>query len=109
MYVFTSDCVRREFDHAGSCLLTSMLDVHGDVPLPNVDSATLDKLSKWRLDDDDVIDESWDVLWKMAHAADYLDMPVLLDRTCKELALQLKGKSPTDILRMISAKEYPCE
>ena len=91
-----------EFNAEWSRLLTSMEGLEGPIPLPNVDSTTLGKLKYWQeMSDEDPIDEPWDTLWSMAHAADYLDMPAMLDKTCKALAGQLKGKRPAEIRRLV--------
>jgi hypothetical protein len=70
--------------------------------LPNVDSVTLGKLKYWQeMPGEGPIDEPWEILWCMAHAADYLDMPDMLDQTCKALAENLKGKSPAQIKALL--------
>lgn len=102
MQVYTSDCVTCEFNAEWSRLLTSMESMEGPIPLPNVDSTTLGKLKYWQeMPGEGPIDEPWETLWSMAHAADYLDMPEMLDQTCKALADHLKGKSPTQIQALV--------
>ena len=105
MKVFTSDCIECEFNPNWSRVLTSLLDdkIEGPIPLPNVDSVTLGKLKYWQeMPGEGPVDEPWETLWRMAHAADYLDMSDMLDQTCKALAGHLKGKSPADIQRLIN-------
>lgn len=102
MRVYTSDCVACEINPHWSHLLMNMVGLEGPIPLPNVDSMTLGKLKYWQeMSDEDPIDEPWDTLWSMAHAADYLDMPAMLDKTCRALAGQLKGKRPSEIHKLI--------
>ena len=91
-----------EFDAEWSRLLTGMEGLEGPIPLPNVDSTTLGKLKYWQeMPGEGPVDEPWETLWRMAHAADYLDMPAMLDQTCKALAGHLKGKSSTQIQELV--------
>jgi hypothetical protein len=105
MYVITSDGVQCEFDPTGSKFLEGIIEDFGDdpgvIPLSNVDSVTLDKLIFWRASPDEV-DEPWEVAWAMAHAADYLNMAAMLDKSCRALAGHLRGKSPAEIRRLVS-------
>lgn len=41
-----------------------------------------------------------DTLFEIIMAANYLDLPELLDLTCKVVALQIKGKTPEEIRAM---------
>ena len=103
MLVFTSDCVMCEFNAEWSRLLTSMEGLEGPIPLPNVDSTTLGKLKYWQeMPGVGDIDEQWETLWRMAHAADYLDMPQMMDQTCQALANHLKGKSTVEIQALVN-------
>jgi hypothetical protein len=104
MYILTKDGKRYlDFDESQSIMLSNMKEDTEDgelVPLPNVDSKTLDKIIEWQSRDDE-IDEPWSVTWSMAHAADYLNIPGLLQRTCTRLADLLRGKSPRQIQELI--------
>jgi hypothetical protein len=106
MYVVTTDGVRYKFEHfQTSHFLANIHDDCGsddDVSLPNVNSETFLLLMYWLRHPDDPIEQTWDELWAMAHAADYLHMPEMLDRTCKKLAEMLKGKSPAEIKTMLN-------
>lgn len=107
MNVVTSDCVRVKFDdfRTSRVLTAFSADSDGsdcDVPISNVDSATLYRVMFWLKIPDEPIAEEWDMLWRMAHAADFLDMPEMLDRACKGLAEKLKGKSPTEIQKLLA-------
>jgi len=110
MFIRTSDDEVIEFDHAHSRVLEGMCDEIGTditsrpVPLA-VSSSVLCMLKKWVKVTDEDPDEPWDCLMSMAHAADYLDMPELLDRTCRRMATLLKGKSPDEIRTMMGVKE----
>ena len=108
MDVVTSDGVCVRFDDFHTSLFLADVSTETDVtnctiPISNVDSVTLYRLIFWLKNPDDPISEDWDMLWRMAHAADYLNMPEMLDRTCKGLAEKLKGKSPTEIQKLLAA------
>lgn len=102
MKVITSDAVTVEFDPTQSRVLTNMFEdtnAEDDIPLP-IDSATLTKLTHW-MDNPDDPEESWETLKAMAQAADFLDMPDFLDRTCRRMANELKGRKPEQIRQMM--------
>ena len=106
MLIRTSDDEVIEFDHVHSRVLESIYDeveILSPVPIA-VTSSVLSVLKKWVTSVEDP-DESWDCLMSMAHATDYLDMPDLLDRTCRRMATLLKGKSPNEIRTMMGVKE----
>ncbi|KAK9888080.1 hypothetical protein WA026_000356 [Henosepilachna vigintioctopunctata] len=99
------------------------------VPLPNVNSAILEKVIEWATyhkDDpppteDDQYKEKrsddiceWDVdflkvdqgtLFEIMLAANYLDVKGLLDTTCKTVANMIKGKSADEIRKTFNIKD----
>lgn len=82
-----------------SGILKFMLDEFansGPVPLPKVDSETLCHL----ISDAELTDLS--TLFKVAVAADFLDMKDSLDRYCKKIAELLGGKSPKEIRSLLN-------
>ncbi|KAK9888078.1 hypothetical protein WA026_000353 [Henosepilachna vigintioctopunctata] len=111
---------------------TMLLDLGMDevVPLPNVNSAILEKVIEWATyhkddpppteDDqnkarrsDDI--SSWDVdflkvdhgtLYKIMVAANYLDIKGLFDVTCKTFANMVKRKSEEEICKSFNIKKY---
>ena len=102
MKVITNDGVLVEFDPVHSRVLANMIadtNAEDDVPLP-FDSATIAKLNQWMNVPDDP-EESWETLKAMAQAADFLDMPDFLDRTCRSMANELKGRKPEQIRQMM--------
>lgn len=97
------------------------------VPLPNVNSAILQKVLQWanhHKDDPPSIDDdtkekrtddisSWDAdflkvdqgtLFELILAANYLDAKGLLDVTCKTVANMIKGKTPEEIRKTFNIK-----
>lgn len=102
MKVMTTDGTLADFDPAQSRVLTNMFEdtnAEDGIPLP-FDSATLAKLTQWMNAPDDP-EESWETLKAMAQAADFLDMPDFLDRTCRRMANELKGRKPEQIRQMM--------
>ena len=102
MKVITSDDVTVDFDPTQSRVLTNMFadtNAEDDIPLP-IDSVTLAKIIQWMNVPDDP-EEPWDTLKAMAQAADFLDMPDFLDRTCRRMANELKGRKPEQIRQMM--------
>ena len=99
-----------------------------EVPLPNVNAATLKKVVQWAsyhkddppLPEDDENKEkrtddisSWDTdflkvdqgtLFELILAANYLDIKGLLDVTCKTVANMIKGKTPEEIRKTFNIK-----
>ena len=61
---------------------------------------TLAKVIQWMNVPEDP-EEPWDTLKAMAQAADFLDMPDFLDRTCRRMANELKGRKPEQIRQMM--------
>jgi hypothetical protein len=102
MKVITSDNVTMEFDHSQSQVLKDLIDdTSADVvPVP-FDSATVAKLAHWMTVSDDP-EEPWETLKAMAQATDFLNMPELMDRTCRRMANELKGRPPEQIRKMMS-------
>jgi hypothetical protein len=106
--VRTTDDVRIEFDESKSHVLESCVDLSDpvcEIPVA-LPSSAVGHLVKWMHRTDDP-DEPWNDLLDMARAADYLDMPDLLDRTCRQMALVLKGKSAEQIRTMLGIKITP--
>jgi S-phase kinase-associated protein 1 len=89
----------------------------GDIRLPDVDDATLEKVAEY-LNEHAKVDtrytaaseglEKWgaklvdglgslDALYDLINAADYLRIDGLLDAACKKLAGMMKGKTPEEI------------
>ena len=99
-----------------------------EVPLPNVNAATLKKVIQWASyhkddpplpEDDDNKEKrtddisSWDTdflkvdqgtLFELILAANYLDIKGLLDVTCKTVANMIKGKTPEEIRKTFNIK-----
>ena len=99
-----------------------------EVPLPDVNSATLKKVIQWASyhkddpplpEDDDNKEKrtddisSWDTdflkvdqgtLFELILAANYLDIKGLLDVTCKTVANMIKGKTPEEIRKTFNIK-----
>ena len=99
-----------------------------EVPLPNVNAATLKKVIQWASyhkddpplpEDDDSKEKrtddisSWDTdflkvdqgtLFELILAANYLDIKGLLDVTCKTVANMIKGKTPEEIRKTFNIK-----
>ena len=99
-----------------------------EVPLPNVNAATLKKVIQWASyhkddpplpEDDDNKEKrtddisSWDAdflkvdqgtLFELILAANYLDIKGLLDVTCKTVANMIKGKTPEEIRKTFNIK-----
>lgn len=98
MKVITSDGVTVDFDPTQSRVLMDAPE-GDDVPVL-VDSATLAKVTHWMNISDDP-EEPWETLKAMAQAADFLDMPDFLDRTCRRMANELKGRKPEQIRQMM--------
>lgn len=92
-----------EFDPSQSRILQECLeDVGGDEPIPiAVTSRAIDLVKKWMICDAVDPEESWSDLMLLARATDYLNMDELLDRTCRQMASMLKGKSPEEIRAML--------
>jgi S-phase kinase-associated protein 1 len=112
---------------AMSVLIRGMIEDHIDegeeIPLPNVNSATLTKVvdyMKYHHDhppqeihrpiksgnladsgvcdwDCEFLDVDQDVLFELILAANYLDLKPLLDLTCAQVAAMIKGKSQEEI------------
>lgn len=104
MKIITSDGVSLDFDGSTSKLLMSVLEECNDespIPVPLVSSDMIRTIQKWQSHAEDPIIESWDVLWALAHACMYLHMDEMLDRACRQMAHELKGKSPTEIQKMV--------
>jgi len=101
MKVITSDNVTMEFDHSQSQVLNDLIDDTSTdvVPVPFV-SPTIAKVIQWMTVSDDP-EEPWETLKSMAQAADFLNMPDFLDRTCRSMANELKGRKPEQIRRMM--------
>lgn len=97
MKVITIDGVLVDFDHSQSRVLADMPE--GDAPVL-VDSATLTKVAYWMNVPEDP-EEPWETLKAMAQAADFLDMPDFLDRTCRRMANELKGRKPEEIRQLM--------
>jgi len=100
------------------------------LPIPNVNSAILKKVIEWcnkhkedQPDDEDVGDRArsggdnslpkWDTeflkvdqgtLFEIILAANYLDIPKLLDYACITVADQIRGKSPEEIRKHFNIK-----
>lgn len=105
MIVTSSDGVTMEFDGSASNIFKFMLEDCADVnqqpiPVPNVTADTLKAIQK--IQEDGVIDESWEMLWNVANASIFLQMDDMLDRVCRQMALMLKGKSPTEVRRLMT-------
>lgn len=102
MKVITSDNVTMDFDHSQSRVLTDLIDdtSAGEAPVP-FDSATIAKVAHWMGISDDP-EETWETLKAMAQATDFLNMPELMDRTCRRMANELKGRPPEQIRQMMS-------
>lgn len=106
MKVMTSDCsAATDFDPTQSRLLMNLLDAcdeEGGCPPPvPIDTKTLDRVSHWMNIPTEDPEEPWDTLMAMAHATDFLDMPELMDRTCRRMANELKGRPPAEIRQMM--------
>lgn len=109
-----------------SMLIKNMLEDVDDsdlpIPLPNVDSKTLDKIIEWCKNYKDEFKEyekdhenyrnadidEWnkkymevdqETLFNIILAANYLDIKALLNIGCKTVANMIKGKSPEEIRR----------
>jgi hypothetical protein len=74
-------------------------------PLPNVESSTMNLIIHYTLNNDVEITENRDVLFKLAMATDYLNMPVLLDKVCQNIADSIIGKSPKEIRSILYIEE----
>lgn len=73
----------------------------GPFPMPNVDSRIMDRIIHYTLNDVSIV-ENQQTLFDIAKATDYLNMPELLDKVCKEIANLLKGKSPKEIRSILN-------
>ncbi|XP_044313455.1 S-phase kinase-associated protein 1-like [Drosophila rhopaloa] len=104
-------------------------DENDIVQLPNVKSTTFEKVLSWakqhkddlKTTEDDECNEdstkeisSWDAkflevdngtLFEIILAANYLEIPELLQLTCKAVANSIKGKSPDDIRKFFNIKQ----
>ncbi|KAK9888079.1 hypothetical protein WA026_000354 [Henosepilachna vigintioctopunctata] len=114
-----------------SVIIKSMLEDLGMeevIPLPNVNSAILEKVIEWATyhkddppptEDDEYKERrsddicEWDVdflkvdqgtLFEIMLAANYLDVKGLLDTTCKTVANMIKGKSADEIRKTFNIK-----
>jgi len=93
----------------------------GEIPLPNVNSATLKKIIQFcehhKSDSPDAprgdIIDDWDEqfckvdqdeMLALILAANYLDIKSLLDLTCKTVANMIKGKTPEQIRQTFNIK-----
>ena len=52
----------------------------------------------------DYVDIDQDALFKLIMAANYMNVPPLLDLTCAKVASQIKGKSPEEIRKTFNIK-----
>jgi hypothetical protein len=102
MKVITTDGVLVDFDPTQSRVLCNMIaDTTMEDVLPlQIDSATLAKVNHWMNVPTDP-EEPWETLKAMAQAADFLDMPDFLDRTCRRMANELKGRKPEEIRQLM--------
>jgi S-phase kinase-associated protein 1 len=73
-------------------------------PIPNVDSHIMNLIMYYTLNDVK-INESRQVLFDMAMAADYLHMQEFLDDVCQEIADMLRGKSPKEIRSILNISD----
>jgi len=73
-------------------------------PLPNVESDTMNLIIHYTLNDIKIV-ENQDVLFRLAMATDYLNMPILLDKVCQHIADSIIGKSPKEIRSILYIEE----
>ncbi|KJH44945.1 Skp1 family, dimerization domain protein [Dictyocaulus viviparus] len=108
-----------------SKLITTMLedlnlqDDDTPIPIPNVNANVFKKVVLWcekhmYVDDESnlpYILEQWDdeffnidhpMLFEIITAANYLDIPTLLDDGCKRVAQKMRGKTPEEIRKMFN-------
>lgn len=104
-------------------LVTTMLEdlnLHDDdtpIPIPNVTSAVLKKVITWceahkagngensqRLQDftNEFFKVEDPMIFELIMAANYLDIPGLLDDGCRKIASMMKGKTPEEIRNMFN-------
>ncbi|GBN70338.1 S-phase kinase-associated protein 1 [Araneus ventricosus] len=118
----TSVTIKTMLEDLGMCE-----DEDEAVPLPKVNSAILKKVIEWAIyhiddppppEDDSKVKRtddisSWDAdflkvdqatLFELILAANYLAIEGLLDVTCKTVANMIKGKTPTEIRKIINIK-----
>lgn len=84
----------------GSTILYFILQwctYHKDAPAPVADKHKLiNKISKWAKN---FLDDEPDFLFEFIVAANYLDVPLLLENACKTVADMMKGKTSREIRR----------
>ena len=95
MKVVTSDGCTFEFDASHSQLLTDMYGCEGVPHLP-IHSTILEKLQTGDTED------SWETLCAMLHAADFLNIPEMLDRIGQRMADMLRGRPAEQVREMMS-------
>jgi len=96
MKVVSSDDQTIEFDETQSKVLVDMFEECEGAPRIPFHSDILNKLHTGNLD------ESWETLADMIRAADFLDMPGMLDRLGQRMAEMLKGRPATQVREMMS-------
>jgi hypothetical protein len=97
MKLITSDEQTIDFDASQSRVLSDMFE-DGCEGAPRIPfrSDTLNRLQTGTLD------ESWETLADMIRAADFLDMPEMLDRLGQRMAEMLKGRPATQVREMMA-------
>jgi len=97
MYVVTDDNQVVEFDASRSRVLVDIQECQG-VPRIPIHSHILSKLSHDTIGSS----ESWETLVAMLRAADFLNMPDMLDALGRRMADMLHGKPPEQVREMMA-------
>ena len=104
-----------------SNVITEFMEMFADadaIPLPGVDSATLVKVAEFcefvsypRTEDETIVFEtnfyntSVDTLFELANAANYLNIPDLVDGTCEAIAETMRGKTAYQIQELFGTAD----
>ncbi|KAA8534428.1 hypothetical protein F0562_031945 [Nyssa sinensis] len=88
------------------------------IPIPNIDSKTLAMLIEYckkhadetitaedlKQFDSEFVEKDQAILYHLLLAANYLNIPSLLDELCKKVANMIKGKTPEEIRKTFNIK-----
>ncbi len=103
MKFVTSDGHTVDFDHTQSQVIKNIIEDCGEddsVHVP-IQADILSKTSYW-MNQTTEPEESWETLVAMLRAADFLNMPEMLNRLGKRMADMLQGKPAKQVREMMS-------